>query len=86
MQILPLLANNCSILSIDNCLSFNSYWPTNHYLDSFTLLTEIKPYIPISGCVIEHILTTTNLTNLEKLYYLLADSLSIINKNQGGKR
>lgn len=42
-------------------------------------LTETKSYIPIAGCVLEHILTTTALTNHEKLYYLLADALSHIN-------
>jgi hypothetical protein len=49
----------------------------------FSSLTETKSYAPITGCVLEHIITTTNLTSCEKLYYLLADSLSIISKNKG---
>jgi DNA-binding MarR family transcriptional regulator len=36
--------------------------------------------------VLEHIITTTNLTNTEKLYYLLADSLALIGKNKGYSR
>ena len=36
--------------------------------------------------MLEHILTTTNLTNTEKLYYLLADSLALIAKNKGYRR
>lgn len=53
---------------------------------TFTSLTKTKFYVPIPSCVLEHILTTTNLTNREKLYYILANSLAIINKNQGGGR
>ena len=50
------------------------------------LITDTKSYVPLSSCVLEHILATTNLTNFEKLYYILADSLAVINKNQGGSR
>jgi flavodoxin len=50
------------------------------------LITDTKSYVPISSCVLEHILTTTNLTCYEKLYYILADGLAVINKNQGGSR
>jgi len=49
----------------------------------FYSLTENKSYTPITGCVLEHVITTPNLTFCEKLYYLLADSLSIISKNKG---
>jgi len=49
----------------------------------FYSLTENKSYSPITGCVLEHVLTTTNLTSCEKLYYLLADSLALIRKNKG---
>lgn len=49
-------------------------------------LLETKSYIPFSSCVLEHILTLTTLSPLEKLYYLLADSLALINKSQGGHR
>ena len=36
--------------------------------------------------MLEHILTTINLTSTEKLYYLLADSLALIGKNKGYSR
>ncbi len=36
-------------------------------------------YVAYTGCVLEHIITTTELSHHEKLYYLLADSLSYIN-------
>jgi DNA-binding MarR family transcriptional regulator len=36
--------------------------------------------------VLEHILTTINLTSTEKLYYILADSLALIGKNKGYSR
>jgi hypothetical protein len=52
----------------------------------FHFLTETKSYTPITGCVLEHISTTINLTNREKLYYLLADSLALISKNNGDGR
>ena len=55
-------------------------------LTTFSSVTHTKSYTLISGSVLEHVLTTTNLTNPEKLYYLLADSLAIINKSQGGTR
>ena len=62
---------------------------TNLYLiktRDFHSLTETKSYTPITSCVLEYILTTTNLTNHEKLYYLVADSLSLIGKNRGESR
>jgi len=71
-------------------ITINNVVPTTNFLcintDFFPLVTKTKSYTPITGCVLEHILTTTNFTNREKLFYLLADSLSLINKNQGGTR
>ncbi|UCM86407.1 MAG: hypothetical protein LF885_07200 (plasmid) [Rickettsia endosymbiont of Culicoides impunctatus] len=70
----------------------NNYFDTNlsQYTPNFTSLhtvvTENKPYTPITTCVLEHILTTTHLCDLEKLFYILSDSLSIINHNKGKKR
>ena len=52
----------------------------------FYSLTENKSYTPITGCVLEHIITTSNLTHCERLYYLLADSQSLISKNKGESR
>jgi DNA-binding MarR family transcriptional regulator len=59
---------------------------TNFSLATFTSFVETKSYNTISNCVLEHILTATHFTNHEKLYYLLADSLSLINKNKSGDR
>jgi hypothetical protein len=83
MQFIPLLQSNSQPFIIDNYLSFNFNDYNNLNLTTFHSITETKSYTPITGCVIEHIITTTNLTNYEKLYYLLADSLSIISKHKG---
>ena len=82
MQNLPLLESNSQIFTVDNRLSFNFNDHTNLNLTRISSLTETKSYTPITGCVLEHILTTTDLTNHEKLYYLLADSLALISKNK----
>lgn len=86
MQNLLLLESNSQLFIVDNHLSFNFNDHTNLNLTRFSSLTETKPYTPITGCVLEHILTTTDLTNHEKLYYLLADSLALINKNESHHR
>ena len=82
MQNLSLLESNTQPFIIDNDLSFNFNDHTKLNLTTFSSLTETKSYTPITGCVLEHVLTTTNLTSCEKLYYLLADSLSLISKNK----
>ena len=86
MQNLLPLESNSQPFTVDNHLSFNFNYNTNLNLTRFLSLTETKSYTPITGCVLEHILTTTNLTNTEKLYYLLADSLALIAKNKGYRR
>ena len=68
-------------LSIDHARCAN-----NINFIKLSYLSENKSYTPITGCVLEHILNTTNLTNHEKLYYLLADSLALINSNSGKHR
>ena len=83
MQNLSLLESNSQPFIIDNDLSFNFNDHTKLNLTTFSSLTETKSYTPITSCVLEHIIATTNLTKCEKLYYLLADSLSIISKNKG---
>jgi len=75
--------NNSQLLTVDNYLSFNFNDQTNLNLTTFPSITETKSYTPITGCVLEHVLTTTNLTSCEKLYYLLADSLALIRKKKG---
>jgi hypothetical protein len=87
MQNLSLFESNSQPFIASSSLSFNLSDQTN--LNPITFLpsiTKTKSYTPIAGCVLEHILTTTNLTNSEKLFYLTADSLSLINKNCGGNR
>ncbi|MFU7500855.1 MAG: DnaA N-terminal domain-containing protein [Candidatus Tisiphia sp.] len=70
----------------------NNYFATNlsQYTPNFTslhtLVTENKPYTPITTYVLQHILTTRHLCDLEKLFYIIADSLSLINHNQGKQR
>ena len=83
MQNLSLFESNSQPFTVDSHLSFNCNDYTTLNLPTFHSLTETKSYAPITGCVLEHIITTTNLTSCEKLYYLLADSLSIISKNKG---
>ena len=86
MQNLSQLETNFPPFILDNSLSINFNQCTNPNLTIFSSLTETKSYVPISTCVLEHIITTNNLTSNEKLYYLLADSLALINKNEGGAR
>ena len=86
MQNLSLFESNSQPFTVDNHLSFNFNDPIKQNLTTFYSLTETKSYTPITGCVLEHIITTINLTNYEKLYYLLADSLALINKNKGYSR
>ena len=85
MQNLSLFESNSQPFITNNHLSINFYDLTNtdHNLITLSSLTETKSYASITGCVLEHIITTTNLTNCEKLYYLLADSLALISKNKG---
>ena len=86
MQNLSLFESNSQLLTVDNYLSFNFNDQTNLNLTTFPSITETKSYTPITGCVLEHIIMATNLTNHEKLYYLLADSLALISKNKGYSR
>jgi hypothetical protein len=83
MQNLSLFETNSQPITASNSLSCNLNDYTTLNLTTFHSLTETKSYTPITGCVLEHVLTTTNLTSCEKLYYLLADSLSIISKHKG---
>ena len=82
MQNLSLFETNSQPITASNSLSCNLNDYTTLNLTTFHSLTETKSYTPITGCVLEHIITTPNLTKCEKLYYLLADSLSLISKNK----
>ena len=74
MQNLLLFESDSQPCTVDNYLSFNFNDYNNLNLTTFHSITETKSYTPITGCVLEHVLTTTNLTNCEKLFYLLGDS------------
>ena len=78
MQNLSLFESGSQPLTLNNHLSFNFNDQTNLNLTTLPSITETKSYTPITGCVLEHVLTTTNLTSCEKLYYLLADSLALM--------
>ncbi|AFC70376.1 hypothetical protein [Rickettsia amblyommatis] len=52
------------------------------YLDT----TKNQSYIPITGCILSHILSSKELSSIEKMYYILADSLSCINFSKGRNR
>lgn len=86
MQSLSLVESSTQLFTTDSQLPLNFNYHTNLNLTKFLSLTETKSYTPITGCVLEHILTTTNLIDTEKLYYLLADSLALIGKNKGYSR
>jgi len=86
MQNLSLFESNSQPFTASNGLSCNLNDYTTPNLTTFYSLTETKSYAPITGCVLEHVLTTTNLTSCEKLYYLLADNLALISKNNGDSR
>ncbi|MCC8419288.1 MAG: chromosomal replication initiator DnaA [Rickettsia endosymbiont of Glossina mortisans submortisans] len=55
---------------------------THKYHDT----TKNQSYIPITGCILSHILTSLELSSLEKMYYILADSISYINSSKGRNR
>ena len=51
-----------------------------------TTKNQSQSYIPITGCVLSHILSSLELSSLEKMYYILADSMSYINSSKGRNR
>lgn len=65
---ISLYLKNSQLLTTNTNLfcSFNDY--ANRNPTTFLSLTETKSYIPITGCVLEHILTTTNLTNTPTVF------------------
>lgn len=55
------------------------------FADLASLITT-KSYLPLAGCLLEHLLTDHSLSNLEKLFYLLVDGLAHINLQHRGQR
>lgn len=47
---------------------------------------ESTAYIAVSGCVLDHIVVTKDLSGIEKLFFLLANSLSLINCKSSRQR
>jgi len=93
MQYSSLFEGSLHPFTVNGNLSFNlnnnlkpNLKSTCLILTTFVSLTETKSYIPITCCILEHILTSTNLTYCEKSFYLLADSLALICKNKNGYR
>lgn len=60
----------------------------DHHSNAVLLNLTIKEtaYIPYPGCVFKHILNTSSLTHNEKLFYLIADALSLINGKSNTKQ
>ena len=50
------------------------------------ILVKQKSFVEISHCVIEHIISTKNLSSSEKLYYLVNDLYSMFLKNWSNKQ
>ena len=51
----------------------------SNHSDKTVKVNKNDSYVSLPGCVINHILQNQDLSNLEKIYYLLADSLALIN-------
>lgn len=70
----------------NNCILATNQQPVSYKKTNLFHYNETKSYVTLSTCVLEHILTTTHLCDLEKLFYILSDSLSLINYNKGKQR
>jgi hypothetical protein len=86
MHNLSFLKTNSQPFAVDSLLPYNHKFHSKYNFDIFLSLPQTKSYTPIAGCVLEHILANSNLTDHEKLYYILADSLALISKNKGNNR
>lgn len=82
----PISSTRPSINNHQFPIDLTQYTQPNFTSLLHTLLTENKSYTTITTCVLEHILTTTHLCDLEKLFYIIVDSLNIINHNKGKQR
>lgn len=51
-----------------------------------TTKNQLRSYIPITECILSYMLFCSELSSLEKIYYLLPDSLSCINSSKGRNR
>jgi predicted transcriptional regulator len=51
----------------------------SNHSDKTVKVNKNDSYVSLPGCVINHILQNQDLSNLEKIFYLLADSLALIN-------
>ena len=53
---------------------------------SIVIINDRKAYIPLNNSVINHVIRALNLTNLEKLYYILTDLYAHLNESLEGLR
>ena len=88
MQISSQVKHTNCFLSLSNTLPPSSYLNTctQNTFAEFTTFRESKSYIPVIGCVFDHIISNTSFSNLEKLFYILADSLALINSKNKKQR
>ncbi len=68
------------------CIRSNKELENQSRQCDFSLLIKNKSYIAMNGCVLDSIITNREFSNNEKLYYILADSLALINANSGKER
>ena len=71
----------------------NSHEEHNHYHTtsasssiSMVLINDRKTYIPVTTCVINNTMSIFNLTDSEKLFYLLANLYAKLNKSINSER
>lgn len=88
MQFLPEqgFKNNKKLFceAFDSANQFSEY--ENYRFTEFNSIHQTKSYVPIIGHLLEHIITCDNLSSLEKLYYIKAESLASINAASGKQR
>jgi hypothetical protein len=53
---------------------------------AFPIFSENRSYIPITGYLFDHITTTKDLSNIERIYYLLVNSLAFISSKNNQQR
>ncbi len=75
-----------SIKSMPNGSQRTLFQESKNLYNQVVKIIDYSSYIPYSGCVFEHILNASSLTHNEKLFYLIADSLSLITGKNNTKQ
>jgi len=60
--------------------------PVDANLPKFQRAVESNAFTPLAGCVLEHIISTSHLSDLEKFFYILVNTLSVVNLHGGNQR